>query len=171
MYDPTPERMLADHELLRRDPQKYVEMITGFIDDDPNDAHAHFSRHQGLQRLGRFDEALADIDKAISLEESVIKHIARGELLCSVGRYREALSNFNRSEELDPEKWLDAWGALHRADCHARLGNETAALADCTRLADDFWSPGIHGEPRGNKAEITAEIRRRARAANQPRLK
>jgi len=167
MRHQTLEQMRAEHEILRHDPQKYVEMMTSHIQDDPNDAHAYFSRHQGWEKLGRFDDALADLNKSLNLDEHFIGYFARGELLVRMGRYQEALADFNRALELDREEWLGSWGVLHRADCYARLGNEEAALADCARFGDDFSHPGFGGLPGGSKAEVTAEIRRRARAAKQ----
>jgi tetratricopeptide (TPR) repeat protein len=167
MGDEALEQLQAEHEILRRDPRKYVEMMTGRIQDDPTDAHAYFRRHNGWASLGRFDDALADLDKSLALREHFSTHFARGELLCRMGRYQEALTNFYRSSELDSEDWYGDWGILERANCHASLGNEAAALADCARLGDDFSHPGYGGLPGGNKAEVTAEIRRRARAAKQ----
>src|SRR5579883_1938939 len=56
-------------------------------------------------------------------------------------------------------------GLLYRADCHARLGDEAAALAYCARLPDDFWTPGVYDAPAGSKAEIADELRRIAAKA------
>ena len=88
-------------------------------------------------------------------------------VLRQLGEYRKAIDDFDRSDALDAKGFVDSWGPLFRADCHARLGNEEAALADCARLADDHWTPGIHGSPAGNKQEVIAEIRRRAVAARR----
>jgi tetratricopeptide (TPR) repeat protein len=163
----TPEKFAAEHKLFWKNPEKYIEMVNGFIRENPDDSTEYFSRHQAWARLGKLDKALEDLNQSISLEDKVISRLARGSILCRMGRYQEALGDFNRSEEFDPVGWADCWGPLYRANCHARLGDERAALADCERLPEDFWSPGIYGEPAGNKTEITAEIRRRARAAKQ----
>jgi tetratricopeptide (TPR) repeat protein len=167
MRHQTLEQMRAEHEILRRDPQKYVKMMTSHIQGDPNDAHSYFCRHHGWVKLGRFDEALADLDKSLALREHYTAHSARGQVLCHMGRYREALVNYYRSAELDSDGWYGDWGILERANCHASLGDEASALADCARLGDDFSHPGFGGLPGGNKAEVTAEIRRRARVAKQ----
>lgn len=59
------------------------------------------------------------------------------------------------------------FGPLFRADCHARLGDEAAALADCETMPDDHWTPGLFGTPVGTKQEVAAELRRRAAAARE----
>ena len=50
---------------------------------------------------------------------------------------------------------------------HARLGDEEAALADCAKLLDEHWTPGIFDTPRGDKQEVTARIRVLAAAARR----
>lgn len=167
MRDLTPEKLLAEHKLLTENPEKYIEMISEMIDLDPTDPSGYFSRAHGWERVGRLDKALNDFDKTIALKDRMTARLSRGCVLVRLGRYREALADFNCAESLEPGNWVDCWGPLHRADCYAKLGNEAAALADCARLPDGFWSPGINGEPGGNKTEITAEVRERARAAKR----
>ncbi len=165
MCETTPGKLIAEHQLFRENPKKYLELISEFIRQDPTDPTEYFSRHQAWAKLGQLDNALEDFNHSIKLEDTMMSRLARGRLLCRMGRYQEALGDFDRSEELDPADWVECWGPLYLANCHAQLGDEQAALADCAKLPDDFWSPGIYGEPAGNKAEITAEVRRRARAA------
>ena len=53
--------------------------------------------------MGRYDEALADLNRAIELDPSRDWIIAdRGETYRAMGRYDEALADFNRAIELDP---------------------------------------------------------------------
>lgn len=163
MNDITPEAFLARYDLLRSDPQHYVEMMTDLIRQDVSDASNYFSRHHGWVRLNRPDLALEDLNQAIKLNGHPVEYFARGEVLMNLGRYREALEDFDKGESVDePGHWRDMWGPLYQADCHARLGDEQAALAACAKLNDDHWAPGLSGTPAGNKAEVIAEIRRRA---------
>jgi hypothetical protein len=69
--------------------------------------------------------------------------------------------------KLDVEGWFGSLGRLSRADCHARLGNREQALADCATLSEDHWTPGMSGLPRGNRAEVFAEIERLLSAAKR----
>jgi tetratricopeptide (TPR) repeat protein len=165
MRNPTHDDLLQQHELLRSDPQKYLALIEEFIQRSPTEPNGYFRRHNAWDRLGRGDLALADLNRSLELEQHPITLKARGNLLRRRGRYQEAIRDFDQVEVLDPDLFVDSWGPLFRADWHARLGNEQAALADCARLADDHWTPGAFGAPAGTKQQVIAEIRQLAAAA------
>ena len=112
----------------------------------------------------RLDLALADLEKSLTLEDHFVTHRARGNILRRLGRYAEAIDAYNRSEQIAPDEWTSGFGPLFRADCHARLGDEAAALADCDALPDDHWTPGMFGTPAGTDQEVAAELA--AQAAN-----
>jgi tetratricopeptide (TPR) repeat protein len=151
--------------LLRTDPEKFLELTNALVEQHPDDARAYFARHQAWERLGQLDLALADIDASLVLEDRHPAHEARGLILHGLGRYRDAIDAYDRAERLDPAQWEGGFGALFRADCHARLGDEEAALADCDTMPDEHWTPGLFGAPAGTKQEVAAELRRRAAAA------
>ena len=164
----TPEENMRRHQLLCSDPQRYLEMMNTIIAENPSDSHEYFARSHAWFMLGKQEAAIGDMDRSLALEDHYIVRLSRGNLLMELGRYREALKDYNRSEAMAPERWQDAWGPVYRADCHARLGDDTAALADCALLPEDgFIYPGLHGSPIGTKTEVIAEIRRRAAAARQ----
>ncbi|MBV9826641.1 MAG: tetratricopeptide repeat protein [Alphaproteobacteria bacterium] len=112
---------------------------------------------------------MADLNKSLRIEDHYATHGARGKALRSLGRYREAIDAYNRSEQLDPTQWRGGFGPLFRADCHAHLGEEAAALADCETMPDHHWTPGMFGLPAGNKQEVADELRRRAATARARR--
>src|SRR5690348_3536635 len=165
---------LEEHfHLLRTAPEKYLALAEELVRAEPNGSDGYWSRYQALDSLKRYEEALADLNKVLSIEEPMfnpddlgsrqkawVTYLSRGNVLCALGRYREALDDFNRTQKLDPGPWEGTFIPLFRAECHARLGNEEAALADCAALSDDHWTPGLSGAPKGNKAEVIAEIRR-----------
>ncbi len=164
------EELAERHKLLRADPWKYIELMNGIVERAPNDASEYLSRHFGWVRVGDFDRAMADLNKALELKPGPVAHECRGLLWAGRGQYRAALSDFARAEALDPEYWKGAWGPLYQAHCFAEIGNEEAALTACNKLPDSHWSPGLDGTPRGNKDEVTAEIRRRLAARKQQKL-
>ena len=89
--------------------------------------------------LGEPQRALDDLDVVIQLNPQPVAFWSRGEVYRLIGEYEKALEDFDRAEQIDPAQWTeDAFGLLVQADCHARLGNEAAALACCARLHDDF---------------------------------
>jgi tetratricopeptide (TPR) repeat protein len=154
---------------LRKDPERFLELTNQLVEQHPDDANAYFARHQAWQCLGMSNFALADLDRSLALEDHYVTHRARGRVLRELGRYQDAIDAYDRSEQLDPEQWIGGFGPLFRADCHARLGDEPAALADCDTMPDDHWTPGFFGLPPGNKQEVADELRRRAAAARNAR--
>jgi tetratricopeptide (TPR) repeat protein len=80
-----------------------------------------------LDTLGRYDEALASFDKALSLDQrdSHIWH-HRGLVLLGLQRLDEALVSFERAIELNPE-YIDAWGS--RGELLRRYGRLDEALS------------------------------------------
>lgn len=161
MPDPTEDG--PDYKLLRSDPKRFLAIVQDQVRRHPTDSIGYFRRHHAWERLGRKDLALKDIDHCLSLKPTCIRFLARGRLLRGMGRHQDAITDFNRAEAADPELWTAAMGPLCRADCYARLGNEAAALADCMRLPEDHWTPGVFGTPAGNKQEVTEKIKKIAR--------
>jgi len=159
----TPEEVLALHKILRTDPQRYIHIVSGWIENNPRNAHAFFDRHMGWMKTGQPHRALEDLNRVIELDPEPVAFRSRGEVYRHLGQYEKALIDFNYGESIDPKQWEDdVFGLYYQADVHARLGNEAAALACCARLPDDFWTPGIHGAPAGGKAEIADKLRRMA---------
>jgi tetratricopeptide (TPR) repeat protein len=164
----TPDELLAMHEILRSDPQRYLRIVNGWIAEDPENSSAYFSRHFGWMNVGEPRRALEDLNKVIELEPTPISFLSRGQVYRHLGEYDKALEDFDRGEASDPKQWEeDAFGLLYQADAHARLGNEAAALACCARLPADFWTPGLGDAPGGNKADIADKLRRTAAGARR----
>jgi predicted RNA polymerase sigma factor len=155
--------------LRRTAPHQFLDAMNRLVGERPDDPNAYFARHQAWTRLDLLESALADLERSLALEDHYVTHGARGNVLRRLGRYREAVEAYNRAEEMATMEWKRGFGPLFRADCHARLGNEAAALADCDALPDDHWTPGIYGTPAGNKREVAAELRLRAAAARNAR--
>ncbi|HLI11294.1 MAG TPA: tetratricopeptide repeat protein [Alphaproteobacteria bacterium] len=167
MKEPTtPKELLELHKVLRSDTQRYLQIANEWIRRNPRNSHAYFSRHHAWMEMGEPNRTLEDMNKAIALEPDPISYLSRGEIYRHLGEYQKAIEDFDLGEQLDPKGWQeDVLGLLYRADCHARLGDEAAALAYCARLPDDFWTPGVYDAPAGSKAEIADELRRIAAKA------
>ena len=159
----TPEELRELHDLLRTDPQEYLRVVNQWIDENPLDPHPYFDRHFAWMELGQPRRALDDMSTSIRLKPDQYGYLARGEVHRHLGEYEQAVQDFATAEAIDPENWEhDATGLYFQADAHARLGQEQPALDCCSRLPDDYWTPGINGAPAGGKAEIADELRRRA---------
>jgi tetratricopeptide (TPR) repeat protein len=169
----TPGQILAVHKLLRSDPQQYLQIVNKWIDESPTNPHAYYDRHFAWMHMGEPERALEDLTKAIELERETepMSFLSRGQVYRHLGEYEKALKDYSRGEAINPTQWLeDAFGLLFQADTYARLGNETAALACCARLPNDFWTPGLNGAPRGSKGEIADKLRRIAGEARRKRM-
>jgi tetratricopeptide (TPR) repeat protein len=168
----TSDEVLTLHNLLRADPQQYLRIVKRWIAEDPRNSSAYFNRHFAWLALGEPQRALEDLNKVIEFEPepNPLTFLSRGDVYRRLGEYENAIEDYNRGEAIDPAEWQDGvLGLFFQADTHARLGNESAALAYCARLPDDFWTPGFKGAPGGGKAEIAAELRRRAAEARRKR--
>jgi tetratricopeptide (TPR) repeat protein len=156
---------------LRADPQRYLRIVNGWIQENPNNHDAYFGRHFAWMKLGEPQRALDDLNKVIELERDRMAFLSRGEVYRYLGEYQKAIDDYNRGEALDPAQWQDdAFGLLFEADTHARLGDEASALACCARLHDDFWTPGMNSTPSGGKADIAEKLRRIAADARKTPL-
>src|ERR1700730_8650704 len=144
----TPEELLATHQILRSDPERYLRIVNEWIAEDPGNSDAYFDRHLAWMHMGEPKRALEDLNTAIQLksEPSPLSLFSRGLVHRRMGDYETALKDF-------------AIGLLYQADAHACLGNEQAALSYCARLPDDFWTPGVYGAPGGGKADIADKLR------------
>ena len=172
MKEPTsPEEVLTMHKILRSDPQRYLQTVNEWIQENPANSNAYFERHLAWMKIGEPRRALADLNKVIELDPEAVAYRSRGEVYRHLGQYDKALEDFERAEAINPEEWEKAivFGLLYQADCHARLGDEDAALAHCARLPDDFWTPGLAGAPGENKADIAEKLRDIAAAARRMR--
>ena len=157
----TPEEVLVLHKILRKDPQRYLQITSDHIRENPRDRHAYFSRHYGWMKIGEPQLALEDLNKAIELKPTQVAYAARGIVHQHMGAYHEALADFERGEALDPEGWSENPVVLvHQADCHARLGDEEKALAYGSRLSDTFYMWGLGSPPGGYKPDILDGLRR-----------
>jgi tetratricopeptide (TPR) repeat protein len=156
---------------MRSDPRHYLQIVNKWIADNPANSHAYFSRHFAWLELGEPQRAIADLNLAIQLDPKPGRFWARGDVYRCVAEYEKALDDLDRAEAFDPAQWAEAaFGLVSQADCHARLGNEAAALACCERLPDDFWTGSIEGAPGGSKAEIAQQLRQIAADARRRRV-
>lgn len=160
MKEPTtPDEASAFHDLLRADPQRYIQITNDWIRQSPDNSHAYYDRHLGWMRIGEPQRALDDLNRAIELSPNQARFEARGNVHRNLGDYEAALRDYKQGDALDPTLYEEGLTLLYQADCHARLGDEVAALACCARLPDDFWTPGPNDAPAGDKIAVGHRLR------------
>ncbi|MEO8451194.1 MAG: protein kinase [Gemmatimonadota bacterium] len=99
---------------------------------NPNDADAYDHYGWLCSGLGRYDEALAMVQRAQELDP-LAHRSDLGSTLLRAGRYEEALDAANRSIEFDPDF---PRGYSVRGWARLRLGDSTMGIADLTRAAE-----------------------------------
>jgi tetratricopeptide (TPR) repeat protein len=158
----SPEDVFALHDLRRSNLQGYMEIMNEWLREDPQNFHAYFDRHYAWNDMGEPRRALDDLTKAIQLApKNQAVFCARGRIYRQLNEHENALADFCHGEAINPKEWGDqVITLLYQADSHARVGDETSALACCARLPNDFWTPGLDGAPSGGKTEIAVELRR-----------
>jgi len=153
--------------LLWTHPQQYLRIAEDTIRQFPDDPGGYLDRQRAWAHLGCLDLALLDIDKALSLDDEGLTRLERAALLRRMERYQVEIDEFERCEANDERLLGISIYAVERAECHARLGNLEAALADCERLREGHRQPSFNGGLGGNKSEITAAVRRLAAEAQK----
>jgi tetratricopeptide (TPR) repeat protein len=166
----TPDEVKTLHDISCADPRGYLQIVNGWLNENPDDRHAYYDRHFAWMRLGEPRRALEDMNKVVELNPDPFSYFSRAEVFRHLGEYEKALDDFDRSERMMPDEWQDlGFGLLFQADCHARLGDEDKALACCERLPDDFWTPGIFEAPGGDKTTVAPQLRLIAAEARRRR--
>src|SRR5260370_772810 len=79
----SPEEILELHELRRADPQRFLEVIDEWLQENPNNFRPYVSRLLWWSALGRPRRAFADLDKVIEFAQT------KGVFFCRGRFYRE----------------------------------------------------------------------------------
>ncbi|MDC0771347.1 tetratricopeptide repeat protein [Streptomyces sp. HD] len=99
---------------------------------DPNSPAGLVARAAAHRELGRPDEALRDLDRALTLApDHVPALIDRGALRGQLGRYDDSLRDLDRALGLEPD---NTGGLLERSATHWELTQYSLALRDLDRL-------------------------------------
>jgi tetratricopeptide (TPR) repeat protein len=110
-----------------------LKLLNEYVKRYPQVAAARYYRALALNGLGRKQEALADVDKALADNPNNLKALMlKGDLLASLGRRPEAILVYSRIIKFDPKS---AEAYKQEGDCLSQLGKFDAALADFNRAA------------------------------------
>ena len=91
-----------DHSLGGRDAEALVAYKQA-IQLDPQYVFAYYFKGNALNKLQRYEEALAAYDEAIRLDQYVDAYVGRGNVLRALERYEEALAAYNEAIRLSPQ--------------------------------------------------------------------
>jgi tetratricopeptide (TPR) repeat protein len=134
------------------------KLCADFIGEHPDHPLGYHLRATVRFLMGDPVMALPDRDRVVALcPGDPGAYLARADALMAVEDFVAAIGDLDRAERFD-NGHFGAAIPLFRAECHRRLGQYDAALADCARVPDDFVFPGFRGQPDGSKHPLVAEI-------------
>ncbi|MFC2101540.1 SMI1/KNR4 family protein [Bacteroidota bacterium] len=115
-------------------PDEIIERTTAQIEDDPTNAWFYTERGLALHALGRNNEALADFNTSIELEDGdAFSYFARGVLFEDLNKSRAALIDFDSAVKLEPD---DAYYLNCRARVLCDMEKYEPALSDMNRVIE-----------------------------------
>jgi tetratricopeptide (TPR) repeat protein len=124
---------------------------------DPDFYYAHWNLAQALELKGRTEEAIAEYEKAIALNDDPLPLALLGRLYGRIGRKEEALKILNRLRDMAKERYVSKYDfaviqmGLGQKDEAIRLLEEAYEDHNGYDIAfiktDRLLSP-LHNEPR-----------------------
>jgi serine/threonine-protein kinase len=123
----------------------------------PRYAEAHSTYGVLLCGMGRFPEAIAQVDTAAQLDPlALVAGFQRAWVLYTAGRYRDAIGQVRRNYEIDPNQlYFDAFDGL----AYRELGLTDSAFAAFARA-----KPLANGQPLAGLAVLYARLGRKQEA-------
>ena len=125
------------------------------IELSPNYATGHqWYAESGLAALGRFDEAIAEMKRALELDPlSVIINADVGTVLCTAGRYDEAIEQLRKTLEMDPDFYYAHWNLGQALELKGRTEEAIAEYQKAATLNDDPLPLALLGRLYGRMAD------------------
>lgn len=119
-----------------------ISSLSSVVNQNPSDASGYNVRGTALGRAGRYDQALADFNRAIEINPGFYQAYSNRALVQrKLNQNGQALADYNRSIELNPS-YNEAY--VGRGNLYRSQGQIDLALADFSR--------GIELEPTDPKA-------------------
>lgn len=142
-----------------------LSFAQGLVRDAPSNAVALMLHGDALARAGKYDEALAALNKTESAGgQAALTLNLRGAVHALAGRHDAALRDLDRAVELSPGL-ADAWA--NRGLVRAMLGKADGALGDFDRALE--IAP-LHPAARNARAALLASLGRLAEAEADLRI-
>jgi tetratricopeptide (TPR) repeat protein len=165
--EPSDIKLLNQKAIIFHNSKQYNKSLSIYnkiIQKQP-DAYAYSNRGAAKSALGNKKEAIADYDRAISINPKFAEaYINRGSARDDLGNKKEAIADYNRAISINP-KLADAYN--NRGNIKFDLGNKKEAIADYNRAvlidskyAQAYYNRGSARDDLGNKKEAIADYNR-----------
>ncbi len=114
-----------------RDFPKKLEACSAIIARQPKAGWAYINRSFAYERLGKYQEALADGNRAIELSpKHPLSHVNRAAAYIGLEQYERAIEDLNRALRIDQ---ANALALTNRGYAYESLGQKDRAVADYRR--------------------------------------
>lgn len=158
-----------------RDLATALRMFTDAIGADPRNPYGYINRATLFEYLKRYDDALADYEHAIAVDDEIgHPNYRRGAIFFNLGDYARAVAEYDEASRKAPEQPY-----YHAARCEARAATATdwdaaaSACAEAIRIAESdayvYFSRGFlkfrQGDFAGALADFSLSVERNAESA------
>lgn len=150
-------------------------MFTDAIGAYPRDPYGYINRATLFEYLERYDDALADYDRAISADAELgHPNYRRGAIFFNLGDYTRAVAEYDEASRKAPEQpYYQAARCEARAAAGADWDGAHAACAEAIRIAEEdayvYFSRGFlkfrQGDYAGAYADFGITVERNAESA------
>ena len=109
---------------------KALQYMSAQIQVEPDAAHNYISRSNIYKELNMWDEAIADIEKALSIDKKNPYALnIKGKLLFYTGKYQQALYYYKKAIDNLDNVAQDGWGMYtNAAKCCQKMGDYKQAI-------------------------------------------
>ncbi len=112
-----------------------LDVLEAALEAVPDNPFVQFNAGMTLRRFGRFDEALAAMERAAALEPTEADPVIQAGLIAiSMGKLERAVSYLQQASIREPDE-PEAWGYLARAE--AALGRHADAVRHWDRAQEE----------------------------------
>jgi predicted O-linked N-acetylglucosamine transferase (SPINDLY family) len=151
----TPTRSMAVSAPRNRESGEAIQSDDAAIDGQPDSAEGYYTRANALNRLGRWDAALADYDRAIALDPNFAKaYCNRGTVLERLASWGEALASYDRALALAPADPLAHYNRGSALKSLERFEESLASYEKAIALRSDYVEAYI------NRGTVLHQLRR-----------
>ncbi len=129
--NPTTRRALGSALFRKERFREALPQLERAVQEDPSDAHGHYSLGRGFEAVGRPQEAAAEYRAALALDEAYPD--AQNDVGLSLvmqGQFADAERHFKRAIEIDPA-FASGYGNLGML--YGRMGQSAKAIESCEK--------------------------------------
>lgn len=113
-----------------------IQNCNFLIEQNPKDFDAYALRGAAYYHLELYEEAIKDLDKAISINgECVLAYVVKGDLYRDLDKYKDALHNYSIATQINESKDVFDFNIYYnKGNINKYLGHNQDAIDDFTKV-------------------------------------